>query len=368
MPSILSDAFQGYPVEPHHPMHVDFKSVKELPESYVWAPQQLEDNPSSGNFHGESVPVIDLHDPSAVKLIGHACKTWGVFQITNHGIPQELLDEIECAARNLFSLPSQQKLAASRSPDGISGYGVARISCFFPKLMWSEGFTIVGSPMEHASRLWPHDPRTFCDTIEEYKKEMKGLAGRLMWLMLGSLGVTEEDIIWGSNNNNNGGLGDCSKVDDICDALQLNHYPACPDPERVMGLAAHTDSTLLTILHQNNASGLQVQREGDCWRTVPPLAGALVVNVGDLLHILSNGLYPSILHRVVVNRTNHRLSVAYLYGPPSRVEISPLKKLISTAHPPLYRPITWTEYLGTKAKHFNRALSSVRLCVPIQGL
>lgn len=202
------------------------------------------------------------------------------------------------------------------------------------------------------------------DVIEEYRLEMKRLARRLMRLMLGSLGVTEEEIHWVADDNVG---GDCSM--EVSDVLQLNSYPACPDPERAMGLAAHTDSTLLTILYQNNTSGLQVLREGgDGWVTVPPLSGALVVNVGDLLHILSNGLLPSILHRVVVNRTSHRLSVAYLYGPPSSVEISPLEKLTGPDHPPLYRPVTWTEYLGTKAKHFNRALSSVQLGVPVNGI
>ncbi|PKI62052.1 gibberellin 3-beta-dioxygenase 1-like [Punica granatum] len=362
MPSLLSDAFQAYPVELHH-KHVDFKSVKELPESYAWAPHQVEENLSSvGSFSKEMVPIIDLDDPKAQNLIGHACRTWGAFQVMNHGIPKQLLDKVECAGRNLFSLPVQQKLRASRSPDGVSGYGVARISSFFPKLMWSEGFTIVGSPLEHARGLWPQDPGAFCDIIEEYQVEMKRLARRLMRLMLGSLGVTEDDINWMADNNG----GEFST--EACDALQLNSYPACPDPDRAMGLAAHTDSTLLTILYQNNTSGLQVLREGDGWVTVPPLPSTLVVNVGDLLHILSNGLFPSILHRAVVNRTSHRLSVAYLYGPPSSVEISPLKKLTGPAHPPLYRPVTWTEYLGTKAKHFNKALSSVRLCVPINGL
>ena len=173
-----------------------------------------------------------------------------------------------------------------------------------------------------------------------------------MWLMLGSLGITRPDIKWA-----------CPKGDfkGASAALQMNSYPACPDPDRAMGLAAHTDSTLLTILHQNSTSGLQVHREGTGWVTVPPVRGALVVNVGDLLHILSNGLYPSVLHRAVVNRTRYRLSVAYLYGPPSNVQISPLPRLVGPGQPPLYRAITWNEYLGTKAKHFNKALSSVRV-------
>ncbi|OUZ99654.1 Oxoglutarate/iron-dependent dioxygenase [Macleaya cordata] len=357
MPSRLAEAFRDHPVDLHQ-NHLDFNSAREVPDSYAWPP--LGDETLGDYKYGvESVPIIDLSDPvnSVKEQMGRACETWGVFQITNHGIPMSLLEKVQAEGRRLFSLPAQQKLKAARSPDGISGYGVARISSFFPKLMWSEGFTIVGSPAEHARQLWPQDYSKFCEVMEEYEKEMKVLAGRLTLLMLGSLGITKEDIKW---------AGPRGEFKDACAALQLNSYPACPDPKRAMGLAAHTDSTLLTVLYQNSTSGLQVLRGGK-WITVPPITGALVVNVGDLLHILSNGRYTSVLHRAVVNRTYHRLSVAYLYGPPMNVQISPLSKLVNPRNPPLYRPVTWSEYLGTKAKHFNKALSSVRLCAPLNG-
>lgn len=194
----------------------------------------------------------------------------------------------------------------------------------------------------------------FSDIVVQYDETMKKLAGNLMSLMLEPLGITKEDLKWA------GKKGQFKKAN--CAAMQLNSYPSCPDPDRAMGLAPHTDSTLLTILHQNDISGLQVQQEGTPgWVTVPPLPGALVVNVGDLLHILSNGSYPSVLHRVVVNRTRQRFSVAYLYGPPPNAEICPHAKLVGPTQPPLYRSVTWNEYLGTKAKYFNKALSSVRL-------
>ncbi|KAI5594052.1 hypothetical protein POPTR_003G057400v4 [Populus trichocarpa] len=361
MPSrSLTDAFRSHPVHLHQ-KHLDFSSLQEIPDSHKWT--QLDDieqqHPSVESFITESVPVIDLLDPNVLQNIGNACKTWGVLQVTNHGIPISLLESVEGVSRSLFSLPVQQKLKAARSPDGVSGYGVARISSFFSKLMWSEGFTIVGSPLEHFRQLWPQDYTKFCDVIEEHEKEMQKLARRLTWLMLGSLGITKKDLNWAGpkGESKEGGA-----------ALQLNSYPACPDPDLAMGLAAHTDSTLLTILYQNNTSGLQVLKEGIGWVTVPPIPGGLVVNVGDLLHILSNGLYPSVLHRAVVNRTKHRLSIAYLYGPPSSVQISPIQKLVGPNHPPLYRPITWNEYLVAKAKHFNKALSSVRICAPLNGL
>ncbi|KAL3824328.1 hypothetical protein ACJIZ3_020357 [Penstemon smallii] len=346
----LSDAFKVNHV-------LDLNSFTELPETHAWT-SKLDSYSASGGSctsNPETIPIIDLNNKNTIDLIGHACKTWGVFQVINHNISKNLLDEIELKGKGLFSLPMHQKLRAARPPDGLSGYGVARISSFFPKLMWSEGFTIVGSPLENAIQLWPEDYQNFCDTIEEYQKAMKKLAGKLMWLMLGSLGITEDDVEW---------VG-CKGEERGCSALQLNSYPTCPDPDRAMGLAAHTDSTILTILHQSNTRGLQVfKEEGTGWVTVPPHPGALVVHVGDLMHILSNGLYPSVLHRAIVNRTQHRLSVAYLYGPPASVKISPLQKLVDISHPQMYRPITWSEYLGTKAKHFDKALTSVRLCAP----
>ncbi|XP_047332138.1 gibberellin 3-beta-dioxygenase 1-like [Impatiens glandulifera] len=339
-------------------LHLDLSSMKELPESHRWSPSRRDlprknvDNYRLRNASTASVPVIDLYDPNAMKLVGHACRTWGVFQVTNHCVSSSSLDAIESFGRSLFSLPLSQKLKTTRTPQGIAGYGMARISPFFRKLMWSEGFTIFGSPIDHARLLWPQDYMKFCAIIEQYQQEMKNLVQRLMWLILGSLGMTHEDIQWGGSN------GD---FEGACAAIQLNSYPPCPDPNRAMGLAAHTDSTLLTVLYQTNTSGLQVHREGFGWVTVPPIPGGLVIHVGDLLHILSNGSYPTVFHRAMVNRTQHRLSVAYLYGPPTYAKISPLPKLVDSRRPALYRSVTWAEYLRTKAKHFNKALSMLRL-------
>ncbi|XP_028756185.1 gibberellin 3-beta-dioxygenase 1-like [Neltuma alba] len=356
MPS-LSEAYRAHPVYLHH-KNPDFHSLRELPDSYAWT--HLDDNRTAAvdaDGGGRGVPpVIDLDDPNAPTLIGHACRSWGVFQVVNHGVPSRLLQDIESTGKSLFSLPPHQKLKAARSPDGVSGYGLARISSFFPKLMWSEGFTILGSPLDHFRQLWPLDYTKYCNVVVEYEEAMEKLAGKLTWLVLASLGISNQDIQWAGSKD--------EELKGACAALQFNSYPTCPDPDRAMGLAAHTDSTILTILYQNAISGLQVFKEGTGWVTVPPIPGGLVINVGDLLHILSNGLYPSVLHRVLVNRTRQRLSAAYLHGPPASVKISPHPKVVGPNRPPLYRPVTWHEYLGTKAKHFNEALSFVRLCAP----
>ncbi|XP_014516137.1 gibberellin 3-beta-dioxygenase 1-like [Vigna radiata var. radiata] len=357
MPS-LSEAFRAHPVYLHH-KHSDFNSLQhKLPDSYAWT-QPDSHAYADTNSDNNTVPVIDLKDPNAPNLIGHACRRWGVFQLVNHGVPFTLFTDIQRACLALFSLPLHQKLKAARSPDAVSGYGRAPISSFFPKLMWSECFTILDSPHHLFLQLWPQDHAKYSEIVKDYEAAMKELAAKLMRLVLASLGISKEDVKW---------AGPRGEFNGACAALHWNSYPSCPDPDRAMGLAAHTDSTLLTILHQNNVSGLQVLKDGEGWVAVPPLSGGLVVNIGDLLHILSNGLYPSVLHRVRVNRSWQRFSVAYLYGPPRNVEVSPNEKLVGPGRPCLYRSVSWKEYLGIKAKHFNKALSAVRISSSINGL
>lgn len=65
------------------------------------------------------------------------------------------------------------------------------------------------------------------------------------------------------------------------------YYPACPEPELTTGIGKHSDSTFITILLQDQIGGLQILHE-DKWADVEPVAGGLVVNIGDLLQVNAN--------------------------------------------------------------------------------
>lgn len=158
--STLSEAYRDHPQHLHHIIPLEFDSAQAVPESHVW-PQSDELAFKVQPNEQLSIPIIDFMDPNAAKLVGHACETWGTFQLTNHGLPISILKDVESEAHRFFSLPAQQKMKALRSPGGASGYGIARMSPFFNKLMWHEGFTIVDSSADHAKELWPHDYQNF---------------------------------------------------------------------------------------------------------------------------------------------------------------------------------------------------------------
>ncbi|WMV07949.1 hypothetical protein MTR67_001334 [Solanum verrucosum] len=211
--STLEESFKENPQSLQHILPIDFHSIQEVPNSHLWP--NINNSPISHDEKNPNVPIIDLLAPNVVELIGHACKTWGIFQVVNHGVSLKLFDEVESQARRLFALPVEQKVKVMRSTTSATGYGIARITPFFSKFMWHEGFTIMDSPLGHAKELWPHDYQIFCDVMENYQKKMKALSFQLWLLILNYLQPSQEHSI---------------KSFESTGALQLNSYPCCPNP------------------------------------------------------------------------------------------------------------------------------------------
>ncbi|EFJ27403.1 2-oxoacid-dependent dioxygenase [Selaginella moellendorffii] len=62
--------------------------------------------------------------------------------------------------------------------------------------------------------------------------------------------------------------------------MVLNFYPACPEPDLVLGIAPHLDPGSITLLLQYHIEGLQVMHN-DKWYSVKPILYSFVVNLGD---------------------------------------------------------------------------------------
>ncbi|KAF5199433.1 1-aminocyclopropane-1-carboxylate oxidase-like protein [Thalictrum thalictroides] len=131
----------------------------------------------------------------------------------------------------------------------------------------------------------------------------------------------------------------------------MNYYPTCPDPELTVGIGKHSDIGILTVLVQDDVGGLliKLQEDGEFgkkgeWIQVPSIPGALVINIGDALQILSNGKYKSVEHGARTTNTQSRVSVPCFFTPGLMVKIAPLPKVINKDGKAKYKECLFQDY------------------------
>lgn len=284
------------------------------------------------------VPVIDmalLSDGQEEELnkLDEACKNWGFFLVINHGMDERVLEDIKTAASEFFKLPLEEKMRYPFDPLAIEGYGRPYPVLQDQTVDWSDSlmfrlFPVRGRKLE----LWPDKPAALRGAVEAYSVEI----GRVSKKLLGSL-----SLIMGMGSND---LPDLHKEMQV--SMRVNYYPVCYEPEKVMGMSPHSDATTITILMQdNNVNGLQIRHNGG-WVPVQPVPNSLIVNVGDVLEIWSNGKYKSIEHRAMTNGTRARISYASFVTPQMEVEVEPLKQILDDSQQhKLYKKVTYEDYI-----------------------
>ncbi|KAL5711712.1 hypothetical protein ACHQM5_013966 [Ranunculus cassubicifolius] len=285
-----------------------------------------------------TVPVIDMKKllfgedkDSELQKLHSACIEWGFLQLINHGVETELIENVKQVLTDFFELPENEKRKYWQNENEIEGYGQAFIFSDEQKLDWADMFFMTTRPVnKRKPHLFPKLPLPFQDTFNAYSTEVHNLAMTIFKIMEKVLHLEEKEIT---------GL-----FEDGFQSMRMNYYPPCPQPEKVIGLAPHSDPVGLTVLLQvNGVEGLQIRRE-DVWVPIDPLPNAFIVNIGDILQIITNGLYRSIEHRAVVNSMKERLSIATFCSPSFDSEMGPATSLVTQDSPALYKRINVEQY------------------------
>uniref|UniRef100_A0A0A9GSV1 Fe2OG dioxygenase domain-containing protein n=1 Tax=Arundo donax TaxID=35708 RepID=A0A0A9GSV1_ARUDO len=126
--------------------------------------------------------------------------------------------------------------------------------------------------------------------------------------------------------------------------MAIHYYPPCRHHEKVMGITPHTDGLGLTLLlHVDDTPGLQIRKDGR-WFPVQPLPGAFVVNVADILDVLTNGAYRSVEHRVLPDAERGRTTVVIFQEASVGGLVRPLQGLLKGGDA-RYKSIELEEYI-----------------------
>lgn len=298
--------------------------------------------------HDLRAPVIDLDGvgdrdgrQKIIDQVRDASREWGIFLVTNHGIPLAILDGMLDGIRGFHEQDGEiKKTFYSRERTRRVNFS-SNIDLFQSRAAnWRDTLSI---SMSASQNLDPEELPAICrNSSVEYITHVTRLGEIVFELLSEALGLKPNYL---------NGL-ECAKGR----TFVCHYYPPCPQPELTLGTDKHTDPAFLTILLQDQIRALQVLHD-NLWINVEPIPGALIVNIGDLLQILSNDEFVSPTHRVIANKEGPRISVASFFTgavvPPTTY--GPIKELTSEeTKPALYKEFTVPEYLN---KFFGRAIN-----------
>ncbi|CAN1329501.1 Protein SRG1 [Linum perenne] len=213
------------------------------------------------------------------------CQNWGFFQLVNHGVPDLLTKKVSTEVKQWLNLPMEEKKKFWQRRDDIEGFGQAFVVSKEQKLDWGDMFYVTTLP-KHLRKPFPFHslPAQFRETLESYSASLETLAMKILTLMAKALGMDQNEM--------------AEMFKDGWQQMRMNYYPPY----------------------------------------------AFIVNVGDILEIISNGTYKSIEHRATVNSKTERLSVATFLSPKLDGELGPAQSLVTPNTPPKFKRLLVKDY------------------------
>ncbi len=282
---------------------------------------------------------------SAAGMIGNAFAETGFCYLADHGVSDQLIEEVVEQSRRFFRLPLDVKercaprelvrgynrmgrtvMRGARHPDLKEYFQIGL------ELPPDDPARLAGQPMRGANQ-WPESPPGLRIALERYFDEVSSCAEVLLQLVALSLGAGQDFFR--------------PRYGKRLQRTQVIYYPHDPSSgdDELFGVAPHTDYGCVTLLWQDDAGGLEVRTRGGEWIGAPPVGGTLLVNIGDLLQRWSNDRFASNLHRVRNRSGRERLSIATFYDPDYSALVDPRELGLPKGQPSAYPPVLAGDYI-----------------------
>jgi isopenicillin N synthase-like dioxygenase len=305
--------------------------------------------------HALNIPLLDLNDfksgspalkASFVSKLGEAYTEIGFVAIRNHGLSDELVEEMYNQTRLFFDLPIDIKnkyvLEGMGGQRGYTGFGVEHAKgTDIPDLkeFWHFGQECEGDdPIknEYPANFSVQELPLFRETGIKVYKALEDTGKYMLRAIALFLGLDEMYFDKRIFNGNS--------------ILRPIHYnPITSAPKNAVRSGEHEDINLITLLMGASSEGLEILNKAGEWVAVTALPEHIVVNVGDMLERLTNNKLRSTTHRVVNPPQEKwhepRYSIPFFLHPRSEVSLACLPECIDENHPKAYTDITAGDFL-----------------------
>ncbi|XP_020234573.1 flavonol synthase/flavanone 3-hydroxylase [Cajanus cajan] len=281
------------------------------------------------------IPTVDLSPfvrededgkKKAMEVITQACSEYGFFQIVNHGVSLDLIKEAMQLSKTFFDYSDEEKNKSSASSVAPLPAGYNRHPLHSP----DKNEYLLIFPPESSFNVLPQNPPNFRDVLKE------------MFVQLSKMGVLLESIINDCLGLPTNFLKEFNNDRSWDFMVALRYFPASNNENN--GITEHEDGNCVTFVIQDEVGGLQLRKNGE-WISVVPTEGAIVVNVGDVIQVLSNKKFKSATHRVVRPEVRNRYSFAFFHNLKGDKWVEPLPRFTKDiGEPPKYRGFQFKEY------------------------
>jgi isopenicillin N synthase-like dioxygenase len=281
------------------------------------------------------IPLIDfgpfLHGSEddrrrVADQIAEASERIGFFYLAGHDVPEAIRADLFQQMATFYHLPDVEREQARATPEGYRGLmslsqDIAVNKRLFEQYRVQDEFEPdpVRDPdgIFYGPNRWPSSAPGLASASMAYFRQMTALSHRLLGAFALGMNVAEDRFQ--------------GMFEKPLSQLSLLYYSAIPEDAEVeaSNLVSHTDEGPFTILAQGEIGGLEVRRRDGSWIAAPPIPGAFVINIGDMMMWWSNGRYISNRHRVRNTSTQERFSAPFFFNPDHDVVVEPLAELVA---------------------------------------